>query len=127
VFQRETEGVLIGAAQKCLLVVCSAPPDGPHGVNDKSGSQMAAAGDNGLAGGTFSLLLPDSLALFENLGSAGAMDGSIDASTAQQAGVCRIDNGIGILDRDIASNQCEDRRSDMDMPAHDGINLRNGG
>ncbi len=127
VFQRQTKGVLVGAPQKCLLVVCSAPPDGSHGVDDKSGSQMAAAGNDRLAGRTFALRCPDSFALFENPRSTGTMNSSIDASTAQQAGVCRIHNGVGILDRDIAANQCEHRRSDMDMLTHNEINLRKGG
>jgi hypothetical protein len=127
VFHRKTERVLVGAAQQGILVVRPAPPDGSYGVDDKSGSQMAAAGNDGLSGRAFSLGCPDALALFENPRSTGVMNGSVDASAAQEAGVCRIDNGIGILDRDIAANQCEHRRSDMDMLTHDGINLRNGG
>jgi hypothetical protein len=96
-------------------------------VDDKSGPQIAAAGNDGLSGGAFSLGCPDALALFENPCSTGAMNGSVDATAAQEAGVCSIDNGIGILDRDVTANQCEHRRCDMDMLTHDGINLRNGG
>lgn len=127
VLQRQPEGVLVGAAQQRFLVMRSPPPDGSHGVNDKAGSQVASAGYDGLPGRTFSLLLPDSPALLKNPGPTGAKDRSVDASTAQQAGVCRIHNGIGILDRDIAANQGERCSSDMDMLTHDGINLRNGG
>jgi hypothetical protein len=51
------------------------------------------------------LVLPELLALSQNLGSTSSMDGSIDPSTAQQRMVGRIDDRVDVLLGDIALHE----------------------
>ncbi len=67
------------------------------GLHGFAGWQMAVAGD-------------DLAALLENGRTTSAMDCSIDSASAHQAGIGRVDDGVGGLLRDVASLE-EDLRA----------------
>ena len=52
-------------------------------------------------------------ALGEKVRSGGAMDGAVDAATAEQRAVGRVDDGLDIERRDIGDANLEPRRCDF--------------
>lgn len=62
-------------------------------MNDVAGRQPSAGGDDGLVGFAAALASPDFLAGGQNLGSTGSVNGSVDAASAEQAGIGCIDDG----------------------------------
>jgi len=72
-------------------------PDRADGVDNVPGFEVASRGYDRLAGGKTALPGDDGLALFQDGGTAGAMNGAIHAATPHQAGIGGIDDGIGRL------------------------------
>ena len=91
------------AARQDLRLSRSAPsPDGPHGVDDVAARKPTGRGENGFPGGKRTLLGADPPALFEDRGTARAMDGAVDAAAAQERRVRGVDDGVDVLAREVA-------------------------
>src|SRR6185503_15703919 len=80
--------------------------DWPNSMNDMSGRQISASGDNRLAGGQSLRVLrsPDFLASSKNRWSTGAMNGAVDATTAQKSRVGCVDDCIDIQAGDVSDD-----------------------
>ena len=85
--------VSVAFCQKPMFVVISTSPDGSHSVDNPACGQIIAPGHFGRAGFASMKLA----ALFKKFRSRGSMDGSIHASTAQEAVVGRVHDGVNFL------------------------------
>lgn len=103
------EAVAITRRERLGLFRGAAPPHRPDGVNDEAGGEIEAVRDDGLPGRA----LADGAARGVKLvRSGGAMDGPIDAPTAAQLAVGRVDDGVDLLLGDIAGGCFEARSHD---------------
>ena len=101
-------GAIAGGEQRVLALVAAAP-DRTDRMNDVPGLEAIAAGDLGGTG----VAAAQRLALGQQLGSGGAMDGAVDAAAAEQRPVGRVDDGIDVERRDVGDANLEPRRSDI--------------
>ena len=99
----EAEAVAIAAGQSLRLAVVAVAVTWADGVNDVAGFQAVAVGEAGLAGGAAA----DCAALAQQVRAGGAVDGAVDASSAEQGLVGGVDDGVdreggdvGLLDVD---------------------------
>ena len=79
---------------------------GAHGVNNIPGEEQAARGYNGLTCGESGRKeskteLP---ALRENVWPTGTMYGAVDAASAEERGVGRVNDDVDILGRDVTDS-----------------------
>ena len=105
---RERKRGAIAGGEQFLLALVAAAPDRPDRVNDVPGLEPVAAGDLGGTG----VAAAQRLALGQELGSGGAMDGAVDAAAAEQRPVGGIDDGVDVERRDVGDADLEPRRSD---------------
>jgi hypothetical protein len=77
-------------------------PDRPHGVDDIGCWQQASGGDHGFPGRAAALRIADRAARVHDGRAARAMNRAIDATTAQQAAIGRVDDGIHFHPGNIA-------------------------
>ena len=83
----------------------TAAPDGADGVDDIAGRQAVAPGDFRLAGRA----AVQRAALFQQIGTGRAMDGTIDAAAAQQRFIGGVDDGV------------QSQRGDVDLTDFDTV------
>jgi len=98
----QLKAVAISVGEQGFFLVFSILPDGPDGMDDVFRRQLAAGGDDGFAGGAATLAVADGAAFFEDGRAAGAVDGAVDAATAEQRAVGRVDDGVGWHFCDVA-------------------------
>lgn len=106
---RKLHGAAVTGGQRRVLALPAAVPDRPHRVNDVAGGQPIAVGDLGVAGGAAAELA----AFGQQFRPGGAMNRTINAATAQQRGVRRIDDGIDLEGRDVGDDDVITRRADL--------------
>jgi len=99
----------VAGRQRRVLAALAAVPDRSHRMNDVASRQAITAGDLGLAGGTAA----QSTAFGEQLRTGGAMDGTVDAATAEQRIVRCIDDGVHIERGDVGDDDVKPRRADL--------------
>ncbi len=82
-------------------------------MDDEAGRQVEAVGDDGLTGRA---LADGPAGRLQALGPGGAVDGTVDATAAEQLAVGRVDDGVDPLGRDVALHGLEQRRHRVDYP-----------
>ncbi len=96
----DADGLTIATGERFGLMLASAI-HGADGVNYVFGGQASGGGDDGFAGREGTDFGYDALALLQDRRAAGAMDGSVDASAAEEGGVGGVDDGFGRFFRDV--------------------------
>ena len=94
--------------QQLGLAVPAVAIDRPDGVDDVLGLEVAAGGELGVAGRA-AAELP---ARRKDRRPAGTMNRAIDAAAAAQSAVRRVDDGVGVLMRDVTLEQLDSTRPD---------------
>lgn len=102
-------GTAVAGGQRRALALPATVPDRPHRVNDVAGRQPVSFGDLGIASGAAAQFA----AFGQQLRAGGAMDRAVNATTAQQRGVRRIDDGIDIKCRDVGDDDVVTCRADL--------------
>src|SRR5208282_2960770 len=87
------DGLTVTTGECCGLVLASAV-DGADGVHYVFGGQSSGGGDDGFAGREGTDFGYDAPALLQDGRAAGTMDGTVDASAAEEGGVGGIDDGL---------------------------------
>jgi len=107
----QLEAPTVGAAELVGLAAVAAAPDRPHGVDHVAGREIAAAGNDGRAGGAaVGIFL---VGLGHDRRTATAVDGPVDAAPAGQAAVGRVDDRIDLLEGDVALGQLQHPAADL--------------
>jgi hypothetical protein len=109
---RELERASIAGAKKRILAPAAAVPDRPDRVDDVPGVEVARARCLGLPGPAAA----ERDALGENVRTACAVNGTVDAAPAAQRFVRRIDDGIDLLERNIPSREEDPSIGVRDQP-----------
>ena len=97
----------IAGGQRLVFTAATVVPDGTDRVNHVTRRQTVCGGDFGSAG----LAAPERPALLEKVGSGGAMDSPIDATTPEQRRVRGVDDGVNAQGRDVGENDFQPRRA----------------
>lgn len=98
------------AGRQCrLLATVATMPDRPHRMDDVADRQPVTLGDLGVASGTAA----QRAAFGQQLGAGGAMNRAVDATTAQQRSIRRVDDGIDIKCRDVSYDNVVTCRADL--------------
>lgn len=103
------QGTLIGDADRLTMtaresfgfVVTAITINWADGMDDVFGGKTTASRDDGLAGGKASDFGDDLFALRKDGRTAGAMNGAVDASAAEERGIGGVDDGVGGFARDV--------------------------
>jgi hypothetical protein len=86
----ELKGAPIARREQRIFVLMAAVPDRANGMDHVFGGEPIALGDLGVAG----LAAAKRAAFGEQLRPGGAVDGAIDATTAEQRGIRGVDDGV---------------------------------
>ena len=105
---RERKRGAIAGGEQRVLALAAAAPDRTDRMDDVPGLEAIAAGDLGGTG----VATAQGLALGQQLGAGGTMDGAVDAAAAEQRGVGSVDDGVDVERRDVGDADLEPRRSD---------------
>ncbi len=87
----------IAVCQQGMFVIAASPPLRSDGMDNMLCRQVESRGENSLANRTTAYLFADS----QQFRTGGSMDSPINSATAEQAAVCRINNGINFKCGDI--------------------------
>ena len=89
----ELERASVAGFKRGLLAVPAAAPHRADGMDDDGRLQPAGSRDLRLA----CLAAAQGAAFLEHRGTGGAVDRAVDAAATAQAGVGRVDDGVGLL------------------------------
>ena len=92
--------------------VVPAPPHRSHGVDHPAGREAVAAGGLGVAGGAPA----EAPALGQQARAGRPVDGAVDPAAAEQAGVGRVDDGVGGQPGDVRPDSHEGRTGARHIP-----------
>lgn len=98
----EEEAVAVAIGQEVWLGTHAALPHGAYGVDDPLAGQVACGGDDGFTGAAAAAPVAYVCTLFENLRTAGPVNGTIHAATAHEAVSGCVDDGIYFYLGDIS-------------------------
>jgi hypothetical protein len=91
------------AARECLgFVLKPTAPDRTYGVDDVFRGQVSRWGGDCAAGRQTPLAGDDLSAGLQNRGTSGAMDGAVNAASAEEGRVSGIHDGVASDARDVA-------------------------
>ena len=105
----EFERATIAGGQRFILALASAMPDRAYGVNHMPGREPVASGDFCIAGGTTA----KAAAFGEQLPPGSAMDGAVDATSAEQRFIRGVDDGVNAQSGDVGFDDLEPGRADL--------------
>ena len=97
----QSQRVAVGVRQNAAFARHAIFPNGANRVNHESCAQPSSAGLHRFAGRQVSVACHNLLAFFQDGGASGAMNGAIHSTSAHQAGICRVDDGVSGLLRDV--------------------------
>jgi len=98
VFLREPEGAGVAGSEQGVLAVIATSPPGTDSVDDEPGGEVVTSRDLRFT----RLTATEPPALFEEAGTRGPVDRPVDASSAKEALVRGIDDGIDTLQGYVA-------------------------
>jgi hypothetical protein len=104
----ELDGAAIAAGEQFIFAAVAAVPDWSDGMNHVARGEQIAFGDLGVAG--FAAI--ESATLGKKPGTRRIMDGTVNAATAKQRRICRVDDGVNAQGRDVGNSDFELRRAD---------------
>src|SRR6476660_8730752 len=98
-FSGEGEGIAVAGSEEGGVGFAAAAHDGAHGVDYIFSGKVTGRGDDSLACGQSARELPAANfpALLEDAGAAAAVDGAINAATAEKSTVGGVDDGVDFL------------------------------
>lgn len=99
----ELHGSAIAGGEFFGFVACASAPDGTDGVEDPLSGEEEAGSGLGVAGRAAA----EFFAGAEEVFAGGAVDGSVDASAAEQGGVGGVDDGVHFKLRDVGLDDFE--------------------
>src|SRR5215472_5278090 len=105
VLDREAERIPVAGRKELILAGAAALPDRPHRMDDVLRPQAVSAGDPGFAGGTAA----ERPAFLQKVPTRRAVDGTVDAATAEKACVRRVHDRVNRERRDVAQMESEAR------------------
>ena len=105
----EFDGSGIARRQRFILAPVAALPDRTDGMNHMPGRKLVSPGDLGAAG----LAAIQGAALGQQPQAGRAMDGAIDATTAEQGIIGGVDDGVNAKRGDVGNDDFEPRRTDL--------------
>ncbi len=104
-FTRKREAVVVGVSERLVLMTVSALPDGANGMDNVTSGQVAAAGQDCLAGPQGTSLAYDGSAFRKDLQTARAVESAVNTAASAERTVCRIDDRLGILFSEVAGGK----------------------
>ena len=109
IFLSELDRAAIARRQQGVLALSTAVPDRPDGMDHMPRRQPITPGDLGVTGGA----AMERAALGQQFGPGRAMDRAIDAATAEQRAIRRVDDGVNAQRRDVGNEDLEPRRAEL--------------
>lgn len=101
VFVGQADRFTMTACEGIGLVVPAIAIDGTYGVDDVFSGEASTGGDDGLACRKAADFGDDLFALGEDGWAAGAMNGAVDTSAAEERRVGGVDDGVGDFAGDV--------------------------
>src|SRR6185437_8953316 len=103
IFASKLHAAAVAASQQIGFAMRAAAPDRPNGVEDPLCGKIEPRGGLCRAGGAAPQLLAGPKEVF----AGGPVNCAIDAASAEQGGVCRVDDGIDFELCDVSANHFE--------------------
>src|SRR4029079_5817220 len=97
-----------------ILIAIAAAPARPDGMDHMARRQIVAACDLGIAG----FAPAERSAFAQQLLAGGALNGAVDAATAEQAFVRRVDDRVHLQTRNIAKRDFDRRAAQLSRKEH---------
>jgi len=91
----------MAAGENFSLAAFAVAVDRADGVDDEFCGKASGGGDDGFAGSEAADFCHDGFALGEDRWTAGAMNGAVDASAAEERGVGSVHDGVGSFLGDV--------------------------
>src|SRR5215210_6966303 len=115
----DPQGLAVGRGQHRAAVL-GGRPDRAYGVDDPPGGQLTGCGRDRLAGRqpAAEVSYAQGAALGEDLGTTTAVDRTVDAPTAEQRGVRRVDDGVDVLLGDVTVHGGDVHAPSIPRPPH---------
>jgi len=95
--------------------------DGADGMDDEFGGEASAVGDDGFAGGEVADFCDDGFTFGEDGWAAGAVNGAVHASAAEERGVSGVDDGVGSFFGDVGGTVEGEGFCGSEEDAHGGV------
>jgi hypothetical protein len=103
----------IGRLQQFCFAALAASPAGTNGVDHITGAQITRCRNDGVS--RSASVRMETLGIGHDFRTATAMDGSINPTTARQMLIGGVDDGIDLLERNIADLQFQSAIGDVGM------------
>src|SRR5262249_25638100 len=114
----ESNGLAVGGFEKLRLFCRILSVARSDRVDDVARPELSATGNHRSAGGAAPRPSDALLALLEDSGTSGAVNGAAAPASAHQAGVRGVDDRIDLLTRDVPAHQLDHRRIHLPSCAH---------
>ena len=105
----ELDRATIAGGEQIVFAEVTAIPHRANGVDHMLGFKLVAPGNLGIAG--FATLQHS--AFHDEFGAGGAMDRAIDAASAEQRRIRRVDDGVNAQCGDVGNNDFQPRLADL--------------